>query len=139
MRNFQDTFETRKGSFISVFSICMTVLLCDVLSSLFAFEIYIEKKVFGQRFSFLHDLYCSIKCVIWNKKLSFVKWFHVSILLSCIFKQFFRATGGHCSQRGVGGVQISNVESTLSVAQWVWMAPLTTGKVIYFSLIYSLS
>ena len=27
MRNFQDTFETRKRSFISAFSICMTALL----------------------------------------------------------------------------------------------------------------
>ena len=27
MRNFQDTFETRKRSFISTFSICMTVPL----------------------------------------------------------------------------------------------------------------
>ena len=27
MRNFQDTFETRKQSFISGFSICMTVSL----------------------------------------------------------------------------------------------------------------
>ena len=27
MRNFQYTFETRKRSFISAFSICMTVLL----------------------------------------------------------------------------------------------------------------
>ena len=27
MRNFQDTFETRKRPFISVFSICMTVPL----------------------------------------------------------------------------------------------------------------
>ena len=27
MRNFQDTFETRKRSFISPFSICMTVSL----------------------------------------------------------------------------------------------------------------
>ena len=27
MRNFQDTFGTRKRSFISVFSICMTVPL----------------------------------------------------------------------------------------------------------------
>ena len=27
MRNFQDTFETRKQSFISAFSICMTVPL----------------------------------------------------------------------------------------------------------------
>ena len=28
MRNFQDTFETRKRSFVSAFSICMTVNLC---------------------------------------------------------------------------------------------------------------
>ena len=27
MRNFQDTFETRKRSFISAFAICMTVIL----------------------------------------------------------------------------------------------------------------
>ena len=27
MRNFQDTFDTRKWSFISAFSICMTVPL----------------------------------------------------------------------------------------------------------------
>ena len=27
MRNFQDTFETRKRSFISAFAICMTVPL----------------------------------------------------------------------------------------------------------------
>ena len=27
MRNFQDTFKTRKRSFISTFSICMTVPL----------------------------------------------------------------------------------------------------------------
>ena len=27
MRNIQDSFETRKSSFISAFSICMTVLL----------------------------------------------------------------------------------------------------------------
>ena len=27
MRNFQDTFETRKQSFISIFSICVTVPL----------------------------------------------------------------------------------------------------------------
>ena len=25
MRNFQDTFETRKRSFVSAFSICMTI------------------------------------------------------------------------------------------------------------------
>ena len=30
MRNFQDTFETREQSFISVFSICMTVPLSNI-------------------------------------------------------------------------------------------------------------
>ena len=34
MRNFQDTFEAHMRSFISVFSICITVLLNDVLVSL---------------------------------------------------------------------------------------------------------
>ena len=29
MRNFQDTFEARKQSFIGAFSICMTVPLID--------------------------------------------------------------------------------------------------------------
>ena len=33
MRNFQDTFETRKRSFISTFSICMTVPLIGQLGS----------------------------------------------------------------------------------------------------------
>ena len=36
--------------------------------------------------------YCSIKCFIWNIKLSFVKWFH--IMFSCCFHVFFCATGG---------------------------------------------
>ena len=30
MRNFQDTYETRKRSFISAFSICMTVPLKEL-------------------------------------------------------------------------------------------------------------
>ena len=34
MRNFRDTFETRKRSFISTFSICMTVPLILVLTFL---------------------------------------------------------------------------------------------------------
>ena len=35
MRNFQDTFETRKRSFISTFSICMTVPLKEELARYF--------------------------------------------------------------------------------------------------------
>ena len=37
MRNFQDTFETRKRSFINAFSICMTVPLwkISILAKLF--------------------------------------------------------------------------------------------------------
>ena len=31
MRNFQDTFATRKRSFISAFSICMTIPLKTIL------------------------------------------------------------------------------------------------------------
>ena len=31
MQNFQDTFETRKQSFISAFSICITVPCCNFL------------------------------------------------------------------------------------------------------------
>ena len=33
MQNFQDTFETCKGSFISAFSICMTVLLSNYVNA----------------------------------------------------------------------------------------------------------
>ena len=33
MRNFQDTFETRKRLFISAFSICMTVPLIEIFAS----------------------------------------------------------------------------------------------------------
>ena len=57
-----------------------------------------------------------------NPKLSFVSWFHVFMLLSCIFKQFFVPRVD--VNRGEVRVQISDVESTLSMAQWVWMAPL---------------
>ena len=42
--------------------------------------------------------------------------------------------GGHLTEGGVGqgaGVQISNIESMLSVAQWVWMAPLSSDCKIY--------
>ena len=35
MQNFQDTFETRNQSFISAFSICMTVPLSDILRYVF--------------------------------------------------------------------------------------------------------
>ena len=42
MRNFQDTFETRKRSFISAFSICMTVPIKHV--KLIIFENYNECK-----------------------------------------------------------------------------------------------
>ena len=40
MRNFQDTFETRKQSFISFFSICMTVPLnmLQVISASYSFN-----------------------------------------------------------------------------------------------------
>ena len=34
MRDFQNTFETRKRSFISAFSICITVPLMDVYGSI---------------------------------------------------------------------------------------------------------
>ena len=42
MRNFQDTFETRKRSFISTFSICMTVPLKGVIDSTLVLEKRIE-------------------------------------------------------------------------------------------------
>ena len=38
MRNFQDTFETRRQSIISAFSICMTVSLNSVFLGLLLFE-----------------------------------------------------------------------------------------------------
>ena len=41
MRNFQDTFETGKRSFISAFSICMTVPLKNVIKS---FEMTLNSK-----------------------------------------------------------------------------------------------
>ena len=36
MQNFQDSFETRKRSFISVFSVCMTVPLISFLTKTFS-------------------------------------------------------------------------------------------------------
>ena len=38
MRNFQDTFETRKQSFISAFSICMTVSIIIFSTVFFSIE-----------------------------------------------------------------------------------------------------
>ena len=40
MRNFQDTFERRKQSFISAFSVCMTVPLRAEEWELFSHKIY---------------------------------------------------------------------------------------------------
>ena len=39
------------------FQFALTELLCYMLSVLCVFEIYIEKKVLGQRFWFLHGFY----------------------------------------------------------------------------------
>ena len=62
-----------------------------------------------------------------GRKLSFLKWFHVFMLLSSIFKQFFCAVRVDVKQ---GGGQISNIKSMyearvyeVRVAQWVWIAP----------------
>ena len=41
MRSFQDTFQTRKQSFISAFSVCMTVPLVWVYLSFIEYTIYI--------------------------------------------------------------------------------------------------
>ena len=91
-----------------------------MIFDLFVFEIYNEKKVLGERFWFLHGLYCSIKYFIWNKKLSFIKLFHVFMLLSCIFNQFFMPLVD--VNRGGWGSKFLTL--TLSMEQWVWMAPL---------------
>ena len=42
MRNFQDTFETRKRSFISAFSICMTVPLIVMIAT-HHFQVNLQK------------------------------------------------------------------------------------------------
>ena len=52
MWNIQDTFETGKWLLISAFSICVTVLLCYMLSVLSVSEIYIEKKFYDSNFGF---------------------------------------------------------------------------------------
>ena len=46
MRNFQDTFETRKRSFSSAFSICMTLPLNNFLN-LFTFCCKADKKEYA--------------------------------------------------------------------------------------------
>ena len=68
-----------------------------MLSVHFIFEIYLEKNfvirwsfynkymlVLGKRFWFLNGIYCSFKCFVWNKKLSFVNDF----IFSCYFHVF---------------------------------------------------
>ena len=43
MQNFQDTFETRKRSFISGFSICMTVPLNSTIETLVKGVKYVQR------------------------------------------------------------------------------------------------
>ena len=52
MRNVQDTFETRKRSFVSAFSICMTVplkLVCECTSGIKGIVMQIEKALINGR------------------------------------------------------------------------------------------
>ena len=56
MRNFQDTFETGKRSFINAFSICMTVPLSAILFSLEITYLWEFKKLAIMHFE------CEIKC-----------------------------------------------------------------------------
>ena len=61
MQNFQDTFETRKRSFISAFSICMTVPLITTMQvsrNSRSYVFYIKQK---------HSSGCALK-----KKMSFI-------------------------------------------------------------------
>ena len=44
MRNFQDTFETRKRSFITAFSTCITVLLIYNILIIFLYTSYFENR-----------------------------------------------------------------------------------------------
>ena len=48
MRNFQDTFETSKRSFIGAFSICMTVPLMQLTDQI-SFNINTRNKLFLKR------------------------------------------------------------------------------------------
>ena len=68
--------------------------------------------VLAQQFWFLHGLHVY---TAGGKKLSFVKLFHVFILLLCIFKQFFCAVSVDAKQ---SGGQISNIESTYEARAW---------------------
>ena len=56
MRNIPDTFETRKRSFISAFSICMTVPLiaCMVPAFRLAFRIFLILLVVFLRYQIFH-------------------------------------------------------------------------------------
>ena len=54
MQNFQDNFETRKRSFISACSICMTVLLRVFSRIEIIKNVCYKNKTFGISFSILH-------------------------------------------------------------------------------------
>ena len=61
MRNFQDTFKTRKRSFISAFSTCMTVPLILVLYALLTLRKYSEELLRRLIFKYFEKVaYCSI-------------------------------------------------------------------------------
>ena len=54
MRNFQDAFETRKRSFISAFSICMTVPLSTNPSGILI-KIKLKKKLYEHSFNVIQN------------------------------------------------------------------------------------
>ena len=107
-----------------------------MLFVLFVFDIYIEKNS-------LSDGHFTIdKCWFWVSDFGFYMVYTVVLnasyeiesyllndfMFSCCFHVFlniFLCHGWTLTKGWVGvEVQISNVESTLNVAQWVWMTPL---------------
>ena len=56
MRNFQDTFQTRKGSFIDTFSICMTVPLKVMNNEVIINSIEIYHRFLAKGWFMLHKI-----------------------------------------------------------------------------------
>ena len=87
MRNFQDTFKTRKETFISAFLICMTVPLrvsqATVQTKMLFFGLKIHK---NQEKSVPFCLKCTILCFLWKlflfyklANVSHIKWRHTAL------------------------------------------------------------
>ena len=92
MQNFQNTFETRKRSFISAFSICMTVPLSNVAGKTPRTHLFFRKQcgikfchiLFKQFFIMMRsEIYQNNHCLKFTRKQNFLRLLYIRIWIEC--------------------------------------------------------